>query len=69
MSQKVTLICPEGAFDYPVSHGPQSFFPYRADHKSDYPRDWGGPWLVDVPIEVYHHFIGRAGFAVYEPEK
>jgi hypothetical protein len=64
MTETITLVCPEGAFDAPISDGSQEFFPYRADHRSDYPRDWGGPWLVDVPIHVAHHFLGRGGFSV-----
>jgi hypothetical protein len=67
MSQMVTLICPEGAFDYPIAHGTRDFYPYREDIHSDDRREFGGRWLVDVPIEVYHHFLGRAGFTVYEP--
>ena len=66
MSEMVTLLCPEGAFDYPVSHGTREYYPYRADHTS-LSREFGGPWLVDVPLEIYHHFLGVGGFTVYAP--
>ena len=63
----VTLVCPEGAFDYPVSHGEREFYPYRLRVDHTYPaREFGGPWVVDVPIEIYHHFLGAAGFSVYD---
>ena len=63
----VTLICPEGAFDYPVSHGEREYYPYRLTVDHSYPtREFGGPWVVDVPIEIYHHFLGPGGFKVYE---
>jgi hypothetical protein len=63
----VTLVCPEGAFDYPVSHGEREYYPYRLTTQYDYPtREFGGPWVVDVPIEIYHLFLGPGGFRVYE---
>jgi hypothetical protein len=63
----ITLVCPEGAFDYPVSHGEREYYPYRLTTDYSYPtREFGGPWVVDVPIEIYHHFLGPGGFRVYE---
>ena len=67
MGQTVTLLCPEGAFDYPISCGEEEFYPYRLDHTSQ-GREFGGPWAVTIPIEKYHHFVGRAGFVVMEQE-
>ena len=64
MVDTVTLLCPEGAFDYPVSHGTREFYPYRADHVDDSGREFGGPWLVDVPAEVAQHFLGAGGFLI-----
>jgi hypothetical protein len=62
----VTLRCPEGAWDYPISHGTRSFNPYRADVTSEDTREFGGPWLVDVPADIAHHFVGVLGFVKME---
>lgn len=69
MSQMVTLICPEGAYDFPPAHGTRGYMPYRANvaASANNWRDQGGPWLVDVPIEEYTYFVQRGGFRVYEP--
>jgi hypothetical protein len=66
MNDMVTLRCPEGAWDYPISSGTVSYFPYRADITSDDRREFGGPWLVDVPADIAHHFLGVLGFVKVE---
>ena len=56
----VTLVVPPGAQDYPISHGTESFAPYREDHTKR------SRWLVDVPPEVAQHLIGVGGFIMAE---
>jgi hypothetical protein len=60
----ITLLCPEGAFDYPIAHGTQQFHPYRLDHLDDTGRECGGPWAVDIPDELVQYFLGQGGFAI-----
>lgn len=69
MSQMITLILPEGAWDYPSSHGTTEYYPYplRIDSTRYPARENATLWAIDVPIEIYHHFIGRPGYRVYEP--
>ncbi len=63
-SDFVTLMCPPGAFDYPIALGCQEFYPYRLDHEDDSGLEFGGPWAVDVPIDVARHFMGVGGFTL-----
>src|SRR6266851_5483711 len=55
------LVCPAGAYDYPISHGPHEFRPYRLDHTDDRNPE-AGPWLVDVPDALAQYFLGQGGF-------
>jgi hypothetical protein len=64
MTEYVTLLCPQGAYDAYISDGTQHFKPYRANIYSEEEREFGGPWLVDVPIHLVDHFLGRGGFSV-----
>lgn len=66
MADLVTLICPPGAFDYPISHGARDFYPYRADHLASSGPEFGGPWLVDVPPDAAQYFIHNGGFYMAE---
>ena len=68
MGQMITLVCPEGATGGPISHGTQTFYPFRLNHLSDNSRDGGGPWAIIVPITIYHNFL-PGGFYVYEGTK
>jgi hypothetical protein len=69
MSQEITLVVPEGAHHYAIGHGVRGYYPFRLRTNQQYPaRDEGGPWVIRVPIEIYHHFIGRAGCYVYQGE-
>lgn len=52
MAEEVTLICPPGAADAPISHGAVSYRAYLADH-----RDPQSAWLVDVPREATAHCV------------
>jgi len=58
----VTLVCPEGAADYPISHGTTSYRAFLADHLDPQSR-----WLVSVPPHVAVHLIHRGGFFVQTP--
>jgi hypothetical protein len=57
------LIVPPGASDAPISHGKDSFPPYRED-----PSDRNTQWLVEVPDHTAEHFCLNGGFQVYEPQ-
>jgi hypothetical protein len=58
------LVVPGGdAHTYPISHGTESFEPYRADK-----ADPNSLWLVDVPGEVAVHLLHNAGFFMYHDE-
>ena len=61
MTHTLTLIVPNGAQDAPISHGIESFSPYREDHTNPASR-----WLVEVSREAAVHFLHNAGFALYE---
>jgi hypothetical protein len=52
----VTLLCPPGAADAPISHGTVGYEAYRGRLP-----DGERCWLVDVPAEVAQSLI-RAGF-------
>jgi hypothetical protein len=73
MSEMITLLCPEGAYDIPPGHGGRAYLPERLGPLSssgptvNNPRDQGGPWVIRVPIEIAHHFLGVGGFSIYEP--
>lgn len=56
----VTLICPPGAADAPMSHGAVGYRAYLADH-----RDPQSVWLVDVPREAAPYFL-KAGFRLFD---
>jgi hypothetical protein len=56
----VTLVCPPGAADAPISHGDRAFEPYREFGRS-------GRWLVDVPREAARYF-SVGGFKIFDPE-
>jgi hypothetical protein len=64
MDEFVTLLLPIGAFDYPISNGIHSYYPYRLDLASQDEREFGGPWAVDVPVHVAPHFIHNGGFVL-----
>ena len=53
----VTLVCPPGAPDYPISHITTKYRPYLAD-----PNDEASDWLVDVPREAADHLLHKGGF-------
>jgi hypothetical protein len=55
----VTLVCPPGAHDYPISHGTTNYRPYLAD-----PNDPESDWHVIVPPHVAIHFLHKGGFAL-----
>jgi hypothetical protein len=56
----ITLVVPEGAaYSYPISHGIQEWFPYRADTKDPASR-----WWVDVPRDVAQYFLHNGGFSM-----
>jgi hypothetical protein len=55
----LTLQCPPGAEQGPVSHGGTGYRAYLADH-----RDPLSAWHVDVDVAI--HFI-RAGFKLVGP--
>jgi hypothetical protein len=57
----VTLLCPPGAEQAPVSHGDVGYRAYLADH-----RDPLSPWYVDLPRSISDHFL-RAGFKLIGP--
>jgi hypothetical protein len=58
------LVVPGGeAHTYPISHGTESFEPYRADI-----TDPNSLWLVDVTGEVAVHLLHNAGFSMYHDE-
>ena len=60
----VTLIVPPGAESAPISHGTVAYVPYREDHTDSHSR-----WLVDIPHDVAHHFVGApAGFWPLDPQ-
>ena len=65
MSEMVTLIGPEGTSYDPPAHGTQAYYPFRLDTAGE-GREAGGPWAIRVPIEIYHHFLGPAGFRVLD---
>jgi hypothetical protein len=58
----LTLRCPPGAENAPVSHGAESFRVYREKKDNDV-------WLVDVPKEAAFHLCRNGGFWPYEPGK
>ena len=55
----VTLVCPRGANEYPISHHTTNYRAYLAD-----PGDPESDWLVDVPPEVADHLLHKGGFAL-----
>jgi hypothetical protein len=55
----VTLVCPPGAQDAPISEGTRSYAPYREDHLDEHSR-----WLVRVPRQVAARLCWNAGFYV-----
>jgi hypothetical protein len=55
----VTLVCPPGASDAPISHSTTNYRAYLAD-----PGDPESDWLVDVPPEVADHLLHKGGFAL-----
>jgi hypothetical protein len=57
--ERVILICPPGANDYPISHGTTNYRAYLAD-----PHDPESDWLVDVPPEVAAHLLHKGGFTL-----
>jgi hypothetical protein len=57
----VTLICPMGAADAPISHGTVSYAPYREDH-----TDARSRWLVAVPRHVAAPLLKIGGFCELE---
>jgi hypothetical protein len=59
MADMVTLTCPPGAHEYPISHGTTNYRAYLAD-----PSDEASDWLVDVPPEVAIHFLHKGGFGL-----
>ncbi|HEY3909261.1 MAG TPA: hypothetical protein VGM07_05160 [Stellaceae bacterium] len=52
----VTLVCPPGAADAPISHGDRAFEPFREG------GDRHGRWLVDVTAEAAIYFCRTGGF-------
>lgn len=60
-TRAVTLICPPGAADAPISYGEVAFVPYRQHGRR-------GRWLVDVPIEAAIPLTDRGGFAPVNPD-
>ena len=54
---RITLVCPPGAADAPISHGTKQYHPFLADH-----TDPNSLWLVDVPPEVARHLLHNGGF-------
>jgi hypothetical protein len=65
MTDQVTLVLPLGqvTWSFPISHGTESFMPYRADPNDPDPN---APWLVDVPRHVAKHLLHIGGFTVAE---
>jgi hypothetical protein len=65
MTNHVTLVLPLGqvTWSYPISHGTDQFFPYRADPND---ADPNAKWLVDVPRHVAKHLLHIGGFTVAE---
>jgi hypothetical protein len=65
MTDHVTLVLPLGqvTWSYPISHGTESFMPYRADPNDTDPN---AQWLVDVPRHVAKHLLHIGGFTVAE---
>ena len=55
----VTLICPPGAHEYPISHNTTAYRPYLAD-----PNVEASDRLVDVPPHVAEHLLHKGGFAL-----
>jgi hypothetical protein len=55
----VTLVCPRGANEYPISHHTTNYRAYLAD-----PLDPQSDWLVDVPPHVADHLLHKGGFAL-----
>jgi len=55
----VTLQCPPGAENAPISHGAVSYRAYRVHKASDV-------WLVDVPREVAFHLCRTGGFSYWK---
>jgi hypothetical protein len=58
----VTLLCPPGAEQGPVSFGEVGYRAYPFD-----PRAAATPWLVDVPREIAGHFLRTGGFRIWDP--
>jgi hypothetical protein len=50
----VTLVCPPGSWDAPISQGTVAYEPWH-DHAS-------GKWLVRVPEDAAQHVCFNAGF-------
>jgi hypothetical protein len=57
----VTLICPPGAQDAPISEGTTAYTPFP-----ETPGDPRSRWLVCVPQGVAMHLCWNAGFRVLE---
>lgn len=67
MGQMIILLCPEGAAENaPPSHGGTAYYPFPLVNHPQYPTRNGGPYGLRVPLEIYHHFIGRPGYMIYD---
>jgi hypothetical protein len=74
MPDVITLVLPQGGYDFPPSHGPFGFIPYRLSLRPSAAMialpDQGGPWAIDIPadrLDIVGTFLrGNSGCYVYE---